>query len=77
MSAVVALALLESVASVVPFVPLVLGVPPDARALLGASAHHGCASAGRFAMLPNYIDPELPGTAERYERRASEPETPF
>jgi hypothetical protein len=59
MSAVVALALLESVSSAFPFVPLVLGVPPDARALLGASAHHGCASAGRFAMMPNHIDPTL------------------
>jgi hypothetical protein len=36
-----------------------LDAPTDGRALLGASDHHGCGSAGRFAMMPNHIKPSL------------------
>jgi hypothetical protein len=53
-----ALALLESVDAVAFDPSLALDAPTDARALLGASDHHGCGSAGRFALMPHHIDRE-------------------
>ena len=53
------LALLESVGAVAFDPSLALDAPTDGRALLGASDHHGCGSAGRFAMMPKHIKPSL------------------